>query len=96
MRITIIYSRLVFKPCGGRSGWTMKKIKYCCRNFKKGSKSVYRTLKHEFPELRQKKKDCLGSCGLCSKMCLVMIGKSEVLTAPTADVLYNVLKERIG
>lgn len=96
MRITIIESRMVFNPCCERSGWSMKKIKYCCRNFKNGSKDVYKTLKHEFPELKQKKKDCLGNCKQCSKMCLVMIGKSEVLTAPSPDVLYSVLKQRIG
>jgi len=74
----------------------MKKIKYCCRNFKHGSKSVYKSLKNEFPDLKQKKKDCLGNCKLCSRQCLVMIGKSEIVVAPSADVLYSKLKDRIG
>ena len=74
----------------------MKKIKYCCRNFRNGSKSVYKSIKHEHPDLKQKKKDCLGNCRLCSKQCLVMIGKSEVIAAPTAELLYLWLKQRIG
>ncbi|QHW32445.1 DUF1450 domain-containing protein [Paenibacillus rhizovicinus] len=74
----------------------MKKIKYCCRNFKHGSKSVFKSLKQEFPDLKQKKKDCLSNCKLCSKQCMVLIGKNEVIVAPTADVLYAKLKHRIG
>ncbi|SEN57650.1 DUF1450 domain-containing protein [Paenibacillus sp. OV219] len=74
----------------------MKKIKYCCRNFKHGSKSVFKALKHEFPDLKQKKKDCLGNCKLCSKQCMVLIGKTEVIVAPSADKLYKKLKHRIG
>ncbi|MFD2380159.1 DUF1450 domain-containing protein [Paenibacillus xanthanilyticus] len=79
-------------------GWvrTMKKIKYCCRNFRTGSKSVYKTLKSEFPELKQKKKDCLGNCRMCAKQCMVTIGKKEVVVAPTAEALYGILKARIG
>ncbi|MBW5444705.1 DUF1450 domain-containing protein [Cohnella sp. CFH 77786] len=74
----------------------MGKIKYCCKNLKRGSKSVYKTLKSEFPDLKQKKKDCLGNCRLCSKQCMVMIGKTEVLVAPSPDKLYEKLKIRIG
>jgi uncharacterized protein YuzB (UPF0349 family) len=82
-------------PRRGRYG-LMKKIKYCCKNLKNGSKKVYKSLKNEFPEIKQKKKDCLGSCKLCSKQCFVLIGKSEVIVAPSADVLYKKLKRRIG
>ena len=74
----------------------MKKINYCCRNFKNGSKSVFKSLKSEFPDIKQKKKDCLGNCKLCSKQCLVMIGKTEIVVAPNAKVLYKKLKHRIG
>lgn len=74
----------------------MRKIKYCCRNFKHGSKSVYKALKAEFPDMKQKKKDCLGNCKLCTKQCLVMIGKTEVVTAPSPEALYEKLKLRLG
>ncbi|UVI30022.1 YuzB family protein [Paenibacillus spongiae] len=75
----------------------MKKIKYCCRNFRRhGSKAVYKTIKDEYPDLKQKKKDCLGNCKLCVKQCIVMIGKKEVIVAPTADMLVEELKKRIG
>ncbi|MBB3110675.1 uncharacterized protein YuzB (UPF0349 family) [Paenibacillus phyllosphaerae] len=76
----------------------MKKIKYCCRNFRHGSKTVYKTLKAEFPDLKQKKKkkDCLGNCKTCAKQCFVTIGKKEVVVAKSAEALYGLLKERIG
>ncbi|MBW7475157.1 YuzB family protein [Paenibacillus oenotherae] len=74
----------------------MKKINYCCKNFKNGSKSVYKTLKSKFPDIKQKKKSCLGNCRLCSKQCIVRIGKTEVIVAPSAKVLYKQLKKRIG
>ncbi len=79
-----------------RAGSRMKKIKYCCRNFKHGSKAVYKTLKTEFPNMKQKKKDCLGVCKLCTKQCMVLIGKAEIIVAPSPEVLYEKLKHRIG
>ncbi|OXS62354.1 hypothetical protein B1A99_00330 [Cohnella sp. CIP 111063] len=74
----------------------MKKIKFCCRNFKHGSKSVYKTLKAEYPDLKRKKKDCLGVCKLCTKQCMALIGKTEVVVAPSPEALYEKLKQRIG
>ncbi|WP_409345509.1 DUF1450 domain-containing protein [Paenibacillus sp. MBLB4367] len=74
----------------------MKKIKYCCRNLKNGSKPVYKSLKSEFPEIKHKKRDCLGCCKLCSKQCVVMVGKKETLCATTPELLYRQLKELIG
>jgi uncharacterized protein YuzB (UPF0349 family) len=74
----------------------VKKIKYCCKNLKNGSKLVYQTIKAEFPDIKQKKKDCLGNCKLCSKQCFVMIGKSELIYASSAEQLYGELKTRIG
>ncbi|RKP55346.1 DUF1450 domain-containing protein [Cohnella endophytica] len=74
----------------------MKKIKYCCRNFKHGSKAVYKSLKTEFPDMKQKKKDCLGECRLCTKQCMVLIGKTEIVLAPSPEALYEKLKSRIG
>jgi uncharacterized protein YuzB (UPF0349 family) len=75
----------------------MPKIKYCCRNFKHGSQDIYKTIKNEFPEVKQKKKDCLGNCRMCSKQCFVMVGKKkQVLCALTPDELYKELKQLIG
>lgn len=73
----------------------MKKIKYCCKNLKQGSKLVYKTIKAEYPDIKQKKNDCLGCCKLCSKQCFVMVGKSEI-TAASPDLLYGQLKQLIG
>ncbi|MBB6637224.1 DUF1450 domain-containing protein [Cohnella thailandensis] len=74
----------------------MPKIKYCCRNFKLGSKVVYKALKSEFPDMKHKKKDCIGSCGACSKVCMALIGKTELVRAKTPELLYEKLKQRIG
>jgi len=74
----------------------MTKIKYCCRNFKHGSKSVYRSLKDEYPDLKHKKKDCLGNCKACSKMCVAVVGKCELVCALSPEELYEQLKKRIG
>ncbi|WP_130616593.1 DUF1450 domain-containing protein [Cohnella abietis] len=74
----------------------MRKIKYCCRNFKHGSKDVYKTLKAEFPDMKQKKKDCLGECKLCTKQCMVLIGKTDIILAPSPQILYEKIKHRIG
>ncbi|GAA4854361.1 hypothetical protein GCM10023310_36680 [Paenibacillus vulneris] len=72
------------------------KIKYCCRNFKHGSKSVYKTMKKQFPEMKQKKRDCLGACKLCSRQCIAKVGKADVICAPSAEKLYEVLLDLIG
>lgn len=73
----------------------MKKIKYCCRNLKQGTKAVYKTIKAEFPDVKQDKMDCLGNCKLCSKQCFVMVGKSEIC-AVSPDLLYGQLKQLIS
>ncbi|WP_028547672.1 DUF1450 domain-containing protein [Paenibacillus sp. UNC451MF] len=72
------------------------KIKYCCRNFKLGSKSVYKTMKKQFPDIKHKKKECLGECKLCSKQCMVKVGKTNIVCAASADKLYEELLDLIG
>ncbi|TVY00663.1 DUF1450 domain-containing protein [Cohnella terricola] len=74
----------------------MKKIKFCCRNFKHGSKSVYKSLKIEYPEIKRKKKDCIGVCKACTRQCVALIGKTEMIAAPTPEALFDKLKLRIG
>ncbi|MGG1516743.1 DUF1450 domain-containing protein [Paenibacillus oryzisoli] len=74
----------------------MKTIKYCCRNEKFGSKQIYKSIKHEFPKLKQKKKDCLGNCRHCRKECIAMVGKKRLICAESPDVLYAQLKQIIA
>ncbi|XEC96346.1 DUF1450 domain-containing protein [Paenibacillus tarimensis] len=74
----------------------MKKIKYCCKNMKVGTKQVYKAMKEKFPELEHKKKDCLGNCKLCSKQCFAMIGKKKFVCEPSAKKLYKALRKAIG
>lgn len=71
------------------------KIKYCCRNEKLGSKAVYRELKDEYPDVKQKRKDCLGECKRCRKQCIAQVGKHSVVCAESADALYAELKRII-
>ncbi|WP_240762812.1 hypothetical protein [Paenibacillus thalictri] len=54
-------------------------------------------MKDKFPEIKHKKRDCLGSCKACSKGCMVLLGKSEQLVfAPSAKKLVKELKNLIG
>ncbi len=74
----------------------MTKIKYCQHNKKFGSKSLYKLMKEEFPELEHKKKDCLGECKSCRKHSIAKIGKSELLCADSPEQLYEALKGLIA
>ena len=73
----------------------MKTIKYCCRNEKLGSKAVYKELKREYPDVKQKRKDCLGNCKQCHKQCIARMGKGNFICASTPDLLYAELKRAI-
>ncbi|WP_159882158.1 DUF1450 domain-containing protein [Paenibacillus puerhi] len=72
------------------------KIKYCCKNFKNGSKSVFKSMKDEFPDIEHKKKDCLGCCKQCSKQCVAKVGKSGLICAESPDLLYEQLKQLLN
>ena len=73
----------------------VKTIKYCCRNERLGSKTVYKGLKHEYPDVKQKKKDCLGHCKQCHKQCIARVGKGNLVCADSPDELYAQLKRII-
>ncbi len=96
MIITIILLRAIITGClSSDSGWSMKKVKYCKRNLKLGSKSVYKAMKDKYPEIKGKKSDCLGNCKTCKLECFVVV-KSKAISAPTPDQLYKRLKKMIG
>ncbi|MNG24903.1 hypothetical protein D3C84_1096800 [compost metagenome] len=79
--------------CGVR---TMK-IKYCAKNLKANdAKPVYKSVKNDYPDLKHKKEDCLGRCRTCKHECFAMIGKTTIVTAPTAKKLRKKIKEAIG
>ncbi|CAM3267128.1 DUF1450 domain-containing protein [Paenibacillus lupini] len=73
----------------------MKKIKYCTRNLKNGTKPVYKAMKAKYPDIKMKKKDCLGDCRTCRRESFVMI-KSKSICAASPDQLYKELKKLIG
>jgi uncharacterized protein YuzB (UPF0349 family) len=70
----------------------MTKIKYCQHNKKFGSKSLYKLMKEQFPEIEHKKKDCLGECKSCKHHSIAKIGKSQLLCADSPEELYEELK----
>jgi uncharacterized protein YuzB (UPF0349 family) len=83
--------------CSMKRGSIMKKIKYCCKNLKKhDAKLIYKTMKHEFPELKHKKKDCLGECKTCKQQCFVMLGKNKMICEPTAEKFCAALQSMIS
>jgi len=70
------------------------KIKVCCKNLKRcDGKPAVKALKHEFPDVKWKKKDCLGRCGACKKGAIAQIGKSAFLCKADPDALYAELKK---
>lgn len=71
------------------------KIKYCKKNFKNGSKSLYKAMKEQYPDIKRKKSDCLGNCRTCRHECFVVV-KSKCISAPSSDLLYKQLKKMIG
>ncbi|WP_083675990.1 DUF1450 domain-containing protein [Paenibacillus sp. FSL H8-0548] len=73
----------------------MKKIKYCKRNLKNGLEPIYKAMKNRYPDIKQKKSDCLGDCRTCRLECFVVI-KSKTVSAPSAEKLYKRLKKLIG
>ncbi|MBN2984077.1 MULTISPECIES: DUF1450 domain-containing protein [Cohnella] len=72
----------------------MKKIKFCERNFKNGTKPVYKRLKGAYAEIEMKKKDCLGNCKTCKRECFALV-KSGIVSAPTPELLTERLTELI-
>lgn len=76
-------------------GDTVKKIKYCKRNLKNGSKSLYNAMKERYPDIKRKKSDCLGNCKTCKMECFVVV-KSKCISAPSPEQLYKRLKKMIG
>ncbi len=75
----------------------MKKIQYCCRNLKRyEAKFLYQSMKDTHPELKHKKKDCLGECKMCKQQCFVKVGKHKLLCKQSPDELYAAISKLIG
>ncbi len=73
----------------------MKTIKYCTKNEKFGTKQVYKTLKKEFPDVKQKQKSCLSECKACRKQPIALVGKKTLICEETPELLYAKLVEMI-
>ncbi|WP_166245215.1 DUF1450 domain-containing protein [Paenibacillus turpanensis] len=86
-KMRIIITREVRRPM---------KLHYCCRNLKKGARPLYKHLKEAFPEVKHKKKDCLGRCGKCSKQMMVRVGKTGFFCSSSADDIYSEIKKMLG
>lgn len=73
----------------------MKTIKYCTKNEKLGTKQVYKALKKEFPDIKQKQKSCLSECKSCRKQPIALVGKKTLICEETPELLYAKLVEMI-
>lgn len=73
----------------------MKTIKYCCKNEKFGTKQVYKALKKEYPDVKQKQKSCLSECKACRKQPIAFVGKKTLVCEETPELLYAKLVEII-
>jgi len=70
------------------------KVRVCCKNLKRcDGKSAVKALKGDFPDLKVKKKDCLGRCGACKKGAIAQIGKGSFLCKADPETLYAELKK---
>jgi uncharacterized protein YuzB (UPF0349 family) len=73
------------------------KIKVCCKNLKRcDGKSTVKALKGEFPDVKWRKKDCLGRCGACKKGAIAQVGKGPFLCKADPDTLYAELKKLLS
>jgi uncharacterized protein YuzB (UPF0349 family) len=77
-------------------GCVAMKIKYCCNNMKQGTKHMYSMIEEQHPDIKQKKKDCLGCCKMCKKQCVVEVGKNGYICADNAELLYMKLKQLLA
>ncbi|OBR66384.1 hypothetical protein A7K91_24515 [Paenibacillus oryzae] len=71
-----------------------EKVKLCRRNWDNGSKQLNKALKKDYPELKRKKKDCLGKCKTCRSQCLIMVG-SDYISAASHQAVLKKLKKRM-
>lgn len=69
----------------------MKTIKYCCKNKCMGSIGIYKAVKKQYPDLKQKKKKCLGSCKMCERKCFLKVGKTSLICGSSPDIVYEKL-----
>lgn len=69
-----------------------KKVKFCKRNWDKGSGKLYKALKEKHPDIQRKKKDCLGECKLCRTGCFVMVKKKPISASSHRGILKKLEK----
>jgi len=71
----------------------MDKIYFCKENEYK-TKKAYKTLKSSYPDLKIKRKGCLGKCKTC-KSCPFSLVDGKVVKSETTEDLYYKLNKRI-
>lgn len=70
----------------------MKKVKFCKDNGFK-TKTVYKNLKSEYPDVKIKRKDCLGECKTCKSSPFSVVDGKVIACRSTED-LYDKIKKR--
>lgn len=71
----------------------MKKV-YFCRENDVYTKKVYKKLKSQFPDLKIRRKGCLGNCKMCKKEPFTLIN-GKIVTCDTNKRLYVKIRKRI-
>jgi len=71
----------------------MEKI-YFCRENEFKTKKIYKALKMLYPNIKIKRKDCLGKCKTC-KSCPFSLLDGELVKGPSIDDLYLQVNKRI-
>ncbi|ARK30601.1 DUF1450 domain-containing protein [Halalkalibacter krulwichiae] len=71
----------------------MDKIYFCKENDFK-TKKLYKTLKSSYPDLKIKRKGCLGKCKTC-KECPFSLVDGKVVKCDSNDELYRKLNKKI-
>ncbi|GAE34388.1 DUF1450 domain-containing protein [Halalkalibacter akibai] len=71
----------------------MDKI-YFCKENKFKSKKAYKSLATSYPDLKIKRKGCLGKCKTC-KECPFSVVDGKVVKSETSDELYRKIDKQI-
>jgi uncharacterized protein YuzB (UPF0349 family) len=71
----------------------MEKVYFCTKNEFKANKA-YKSLKSSYPDLKIKRKDCLGKCKTCKK-CPFTLVDGKIIKSATGKELYSKLNKRI-
>ncbi|MFC0472403.1 DUF1450 domain-containing protein [Halalkalibacter kiskunsagensis] len=72
----------------------MEKVYFCTKNEFKTNKAYNKSLKSSYPDLKIKRKGCLGKCKTC-KQCPFTLIDGKIMKSETGKDLYSKINKRI-